>query len=307
MAEVATAAETVEALRAPPRSGELGVVLRVLRRDRLALFGFGTVLVVVALGALAPWIVPFPEHGVGRYDPDPAKILQPPSWEHLFGTDALGRDVFSRVLFGARISVAVGFAVIALAVAIGLPLGLVAGYYGGRLGEAIMRFTDMFLAFPPLLLALVIVATLGRGLEWVVIALAVSWWPWYARLMYSQARALRNQPFVEAARSLGLSDRSIMARHVLPNGIAPVLVQGTLDLGAAILEAAALSFLGLGARPPTAEWGLMISQGRMNFLNFPWEVAFPGLALVLIVLAFNLFGDGLREAIDPKLRRRRVV
>jgi peptide/nickel transport system permease protein len=289
------------------RFGEASLILQVLKRDRLALMGVSIIVVAILVGLLAPWIVPFPAHGEGKYEADPAEVLQPPSLEHPFGTDVFGRDVFSRVIYGARISIGVGFAVVALAIVIGAPLGLVAGYIGGRTAEALMRITDMFIAFPPLLLALVIVATLGRGIEWVVFALAISWWPWYTRLMYSQARSLRSQPFVEAARSLGLSRARILWRHILPNAIAPVLVQGTLDLGTAILEAAALSFLGLGARPPTSEWGLMISEGRVNFLNFPWEAAFPGLALVLVVLAFNLFGDGLREAVDPKLRMRKVL
>ncbi len=216
----------------------------------------------------------------------------------------MGRDVLSRVIYGARISLLVAIAVVGLGLLIGVPLGLLAGYKGGVVDAIIMRTTDIFLSFPPLLLALLISVTLGRGLVNVIIALAVSWWPWYTRLIRGMSVSIKEKPYVEVAKSMGVSNLKIIARHILPNAISPVIVQGTMDMGSAILAASALSFLGLGAQPPTPDWGLMVSQGKDYLLNYWWYPTFPGLAIFITVIAFNLVGDTLREILDPRLRRR---
>jgi peptide/nickel transport system permease protein len=239
--------------------------------------------------------------------PDLAHQLLPPSLQFPFGTDELGRDIFSRIIFGARISLVTSATIVGTALVIGTPLGAVAGYYGEEIGSVIMRITDMFLAFPPLLLALAVAATLGGSIVNAVLALIVTWWPWYTRLAYSQALGTKNLPYVDAARAIGVSDPVIVVRHIMPATLAPILVQATLDLGSAILSIAGLSFLGLGAQPPTPDWGLMVNTGRLFFLQHWWYATFPGLAIMVLVLGFNLFGDAIREAIDPKLSRRRLV
>jgi peptide/nickel transport system permease protein len=188
-----------------------------------------------------------------------------------------------------------------------MPLGAIAGYYGERLGAVIMRITDMFLAFPPLLLALAVAATLGGSLVNAILALIITWWPWYTRLAYGQALATKNLPYVDSARAIGVGDARIIARHILPATLAPILIQATLDLGSAIIAAAGLSFLGLGAQPPTPDWGLMVNTGKTFFLQHWWYATFPGLAILVLVLGFNLLGDAIREAVDPKLSRRRLI
>lgn len=255
-------------------------------------------LVLVAL--LAPVIAPYP--GDARSEVHTERSLLAPSLQHLFGTDEMGRDIFSRVVYGSRISLGVGVFTIGLALLIGVPLGLVAGFVGGVLDEVIMRITDVFLSFPPLLLATAISAMLGPNLINAMIAIAIAWWPWYTRLIRGQAIALRERGFVEAARATGVSPVKIIFRHVLPNAIAPIIVQASMDFGSIILEAASLSFLGLGAQPPQPEWGLTVSIGRNFFMTNWWYVTFPGLAIFLTVLAFNFVGDGLREILDPKTR-----
>jgi peptide/nickel transport system permease protein len=198
-------------------------------------------------------------------------------------------------------------AVVSVAIIVGTPLGAIAGYYGERLGAVIMRVTDMFLAFPPLLLALVVAATLGGSLLNAILALIITWWPWYTRLAYGQASATRNLPYVDSARAIGVGDAKIIVRHILPATLAPILIQATLDLGSAIIAAAGLSFLGLGAQPPTPDWGLMVNMGKTYFLQHWWYATFPGLAILVLVLGFNLLGDAIREATDPKLSRRRLI
>jgi len=189
----------------------------------------------------------------------------------------------------------------------GIPIGLVAGYLGGRAGTLLMRVTDMFLAFPPLLLAIALAATLGRGLVNVIIALAISWWPWYSRLIYVQVNSIKNLPYVDAAKIIGLSPIKIMVRHVLPNALTPVTVQAALDMGSAILEAAGLSFLGVGVKPPTPEWGLLVSEGWASINIAWWSSLFPGLAILVTVIGFNLLADAVREAMDPRLRKAIVM
>ena len=259
-----------------------------------------TVLLALAAGALlAPLIAPA----------DPlaqtlAARLEPPSAAHWLGTDQLGRDVLSRLLYGARISLVIGLTVVLLAGIFGTLVGLVAGSAGGAVEEGLMRLTDVFLAFPPLILAMAIAGALGPSLTNAIVAIAVVTWAIYARLTRGQILSLRRREFVEAARSIGASRSRILFRHLLPNALAPLLVQASFDMGAAIVSAAGLSFIGFGAQPPTPEWGVMISEGRNFISTEPWLALFPGLAILLAVGAFNVLGDGLRDALDPRLRGR---
>ena len=276
--------------------------LRLALKNRLTTIGSSVVFLLVIIALLAPLIVPFPQDTI---DTHIEERFQSPSTRHFFGTDELGRDVFSRVLCGTRISLQVGAIAIGLALAIGVPLGVVAGYTGGMLDEVIMRITDVFLSFPPLLLAMAISSLLGPNLTNAMIAIAIAWWPWYTRLLRSEAISVRERDYVQAARAMGVSQGKIVFRHVLPNCLTPIIIQASMDFGSIILTSAALSFLGLGAQPPTPEWGLMVSTGRTYFLTNWWIVTFPGLAIFTAVLSFNLVGDGLREILDPKMRRKR--
>jgi len=284
------------------KKDEIIRVLKIMVRNKLSLTGIIIIIALIFTAIFAPFLAPYPEQAEG--EPNLEEKLQPPSSTHWFGTDYMGRDVLSRVIYGARISLLVAVSVVALGLLIGVPLGLLAGYKGGAVDAIIMRTTDIFLSFPPLLLALLISVTLGRGLENAIIALGVSWWPWYTRLIRGMAISLKEKPYVEVAKSMGISNWKIIGRHILPNAISPVIVQGTMDMGSAILEASALSFLGLGVQPPTADWGLMVSQGKDYLLNYSWYPTFPGLAIFITVIAFNLVGDTLREILDPRLRRR---
>jgi len=281
---------------------DVRVIFRLIKTNPVSLAGLVIVVGFVIVGIIAPYIVPYPEDAWGEtYNIE--KRYLPPSLEHPFGTDDMGRDVFSRVILGARFSLIIAIGVVGLALLIGIPIGLIAGYVGGKLGTALMRITDMFLAFPPLLLAIALAATLGRGLVNTIIALAISWWPWYARLVYVQVNSIRVLPYVDAARIVGLHPLAIMFKHVLPNALTPVTVQAALDMGSAILEAAGLSFLGVGVKPPTPEWGLLVTEGWSS-INVAWWISlFPGLAILITVLGFNLLADAVREAGDPRLRR----
>jgi peptide/nickel transport system permease protein len=265
------------------------------RHNVLFVFG-GALLLLIVLGAIfAPLIAP--------YDPtaiDFLEKLKGPSLAHLMGTNELGQDIFSQVLFGARTSLLVGVVVVTLASAIGVPIGLLSGYFGGFLDTALMRISDVFLAFPPLLLPIAITAALGVGIFNAVIALAVSWFPWYARIVRGAVMRTNAELYVAAARAMGVGNLRIMLRHSLPNSLTPVIVQGSLDFGYAILAAASLSFIGIGAQPPTPEWGLMAALSRTHFIDNWWTVGFPGLAMFITVLAVNLVGDGIRDTLDPK-------
>ena len=274
--------------------------LYLIGRNRLFMLGLAISVLLVLAALFAPWIAPYPGDASG--DIHMQTKLKPPSSEHLMGTDQFGRDVFSRVLYGARKSLTIGIGIVVIAFIIGLPLGLVAGYYGGRIDEVLMRICDGFLSFPVLLLPIVIGGVFGGSMKINMIGLAVVWWPWYVRLLRGQVLITREQAYVLAAKSIGVRDRTIILRHIIANSIGPVLVQVSLDLGYAILASASLSFIGIGASPPTAEWGFMISEARPYFMDFWWTTAFPGLAIFLTVFAFNLLGDGLREILDPKTR-----
>ena len=235
---------------------------------------------------------------------NPSEKLLPPSGEYWFGTDELGRDIFSRILYGTRISLLASLAAVGLAMLIGIPLGALAGYKGGWIDNVIMRICDIFLSFPSLLLAIVIAAFAGPSLKNALIAIAISWWPWYARIVRGQAISLKERQFVRASRAIGNTQGKIIFQHIVPNCMAPVIVQASLDFGSIILTLASLSFLGLGAQAPTPEWGLMINTSKTYFLNAWWYSVFPGIAIFLAVLAFNLIGDGLREIMDPRTRNR---
>ena len=263
-------------------------------------------LALVALGLVAAWVVAaFSAPVLAPHLPlaqDIVHRLSPPSRDHWLGTDPLGRDVLSRILYGARLSIPVGAAAVVLAGGLGIALGGAAGFMGGIIDETIMRITDLMLAFPTVILAMVITAALGAGIQNAVLAIMVAWWPSYARLERGLVLSVRQREFVEAARVLGASRLRIALRHVLPATISPIVILGTLDVGHAILTFASLSFLGLGPPPQVPEWGSMIAAGR-NYLNQWWIATFPGLAILSLVLAFNVVGDSLRDLLDPRLRR----
>ena len=268
------------------------------RHHKLGVLGLA-IVVGMSLGALlAPIIAPHPPRA---QDLDAA--LTGPSGSHLLGTDELGRDILSRAMYGARISIGLGVAVVAVAAAIGIAAGVVAGYRGGRLDGAIMRVSDAFLAFPKLILAMAVAAALGPNLRNTFLAVTATWWPEYARVARSIAVAERHAEFVSAARVLGVPDRRIIRRHILPPVVGPITAKATLDVGHAIVYIAGLSFIGFGVRPPDPEWGLMIAQGQ-NFLSTAWWiVVFPGVAILLTALGFNLLGDAIRDMTDPTFRR----
>lgn len=268
-----------------------------LKRNRLAMAGLVVIVLLMLMAVFAPYIAPHDPYKQSLDDQ-----LKPPSRKYPLGTDDLGRDIASRIIFGSRISLTVGFVAEAITLAIGVTLGAISGYFGGRVDNIVMRITDMMFAFPDLLFAIAIMFVLGPGIYNVFIALAIVGWAGVARLVRGQVLAVREREFVEAARAVGESDARIIVRQILPNCMAPVIVSATLGIPGAIMAEAGLSFLGLGAQPPTPSWGQMISIGR-GYLRFaPWFSVYPGLAIMVTVLAFNLFGDGLRDALDPRLR-----
>jgi len=275
-------------------------VLTFLRKLIRKKGGFVGALILVALvfGAVfAPWVAPFEPDQTNAVD-----AMRPPSLEYPMGTDKFGRDIFSRVLWGGRLSLQIGLIAVGIGAVTGGVIGLVAGYLGGRVDNFLMRLMDVMLAFPGILLALVMVVMLGPGMSNLMIAVGISSVPRFARLIRSSVLSIRNTEFVEAARSVGAGDQLIMFRHILPNVLAPVVIYGTLRVGTAILSAASLSFLGLGAEPPTPEWGLMVSVGR-NYLRTAWWMSmFPGIVIAVTVISLNLLGDALRDILDPRLK-----
>jgi peptide/nickel transport system permease protein len=288
----------VSTVAAPARGTSLGAIaVGQFRRSLVGLVGLALVAVFLAVTALAPVLAP--------YDPiyaDFANVLAPPTWQHPFGTDDIGRDILSRVIYGARISLSAGLAPVMFALLVGLPLGLIAGYAGGTIDNLLMRAVEVILAFPTLVLALGITAILGPKLSHALLAIGLVFVPNFARLIRGQVLSVRENDFVTAARALGGSDVRVVLQHVLPNCVAPLLVQSSFAISFAILVEAALSFLGLGTQPPTPSWGIMLAQGRGYLEQAPWLGAFPGLAIFLTVLGFNLVGDGLRDALDPRLK-----
>jgi len=297
------------------RIKDLRFMAHLFRKSLLSMIGLVLILILIVVALFAPFIASQHPSYVRvsteqsttvveeRWDINFTDKLQPPSLRHLFGTDDFGRDIFSMVVYGSQTSFRICIIVVAISTLIGIFLGGIAGYYGGVIDEVLMRITDVFLAIPYLILAMAVAAALGRSIDHIMEAMIIVWWPTYARLIRGQVLTVREQQFVEAARSIGASNSRILYRHIFPNSFAPLLVQITLDLGAVLLVAAGLSFIGLGASPGTAEWGLMISSGRIHMFHAWWYVTFPGLAILLVVLGFNLLGDGLRDVTDPKLRR----
>jgi len=286
----------------PSRGRELIRSMNLILNNPLTTFGLLVILALLITAAFAPFLAPFPDQGKGLSNLD--ERLEPPTFKHPLGTDNLGRDILSRIIFGARISLKAAIIVVMISMSIGVPLGLIAGYFGGKTDEFIMRFADMILAFPSLLLAIAIVASLGPSLINALIAIALPWWPWYTRLMRSQVISAKEMQFVESARAIGASRWRIMFRHILPNCLSPIIVNATVDMGYVILAIASLGFLGLGTQPPAADWGVMVSDGREFFMKQWWISTFSGAAIFLTVLTFNLVGDGIREAMDPKIRWR---
>jgi len=280
------------------RRGGTGDGRGLARRHPLLVVGGAMSVLIVLVAVAAPLLAPFPADAASATHP--FAVLRAPSAQHWFGTDQVGRDIASRVLYGARVSPLIAAAVLAISCAVGIPLGIAAGYFGGWLDEVIMRITDIFLAFPALLLALALASVLPASLTSLTIAISVTWWPWYTRLIRGQAASVAGRPFVESCRALGISRRRIIFRHILPNAVTPLLVQVSLDVGGVILTASALSFLGLGAQDPTTDWGLMVAQGQAYFTSDWWVVTFPGLAILATAFAFNLLGDGLRDLLDPR-------
>ncbi|MBS7344619.1 MAG: ABC transporter permease [Caryophanon sp.] len=270
---------------------------RSYKKSKVALVGAAIVLFVVFLAIFGPLLAP-----QGINEQDLSQRLLPPSAEHWFGTDDFGRDIFSRIILGARISIAVGFFSVMLSIIVGTFLGIVAGYYGGWLDTIISRIFDILLAFPSILLAIAIVSILGPSLQNALIAIAIINIPNFGRLVRSKVLSVKQEEYIMAARAIGMKNKRILWKHILPNSMTPVIVQGTLAIATAIIEAAALGFLGLGAQAPTPEWGKMLADARIYLLNAPWTIVFPGVAIMLTVLGFNLMGDGLRDALDPKMK-----
>lgn len=271
------------------------------RANPLAMIGLITLLIIVVIAITAPYIVPFPEDATGKVRA--TARLRPPDETYLFGTDNVGRDIFSRTLIGTGLALTVGVVIIALATTIGVTVGATAAYFGGWVDELLMRLTDIFLTVPALILAIAVTAALGKGIVNVMIGIALVWWPGFARLTRGLVLSLKEEPFVEAARGLGGSHLRVLFRHILPNALSPIIVKMSTDFGFAVLTAAALGFIGLGAQPPTPEWGAMINEGRNYFPNQWWVATFPGMAIFLVVFSWNLLGDGLRDVLDPRSRR----
>jgi peptide/nickel transport system permease protein len=277
---------------------DLRRTLHRLRGSTLSLVGLAMVVGLILMAIFAPYIAPYPED-VDSIHFD--QVFEPPSREFPFGTDQVGRDVLSRVIFGARISLSIGVVVLTIALVVGVPLGLIAGYMGGTVGTVIMRVTDIFLAIPPVVLAMAVAAVLTPTLQNAIIAIAFGWWPWYTRLVQGQVLSIKEESYVEAARSVGAKPLYVVFKEILPNILSILIVKVTLDIGYAILIGAVLGFLGLGVRPPAPEWGTMAAKGRLHLPVRWWLTTFPGLAIFITVLGFNLLGDGLRDAFDVEM------
>jgi peptide/nickel transport system permease protein len=282
---------------ARPKVNEFRRIMRVFMSRKITMVGLVIILITVIVAIFAPWVAPY-----NPYKTDLKSMLQPPSAKHLLGTDNLGRDTLSRIIYGSRTSLLIGIAAIAIGALIGMTLGLIAGYFGGIAYMVIMRFIDALMAFPMLLLALVIAGLLGGGLTNVIIAIGVSLISVYARLMCGQVLIVKEHTYITAARSIGSDNTRVMLRHVAPNCFPPLIVMVTLMMGSAILAEAGLSFLGVGINPPGAAWGAMVNDGYRYVLSYPILSVAPGVCIMLVVFAFNMVGDGLRDALDPRLR-----
>jgi peptide/nickel transport system permease protein len=277
-------------------------VFRKLLRDVPALIGLVIVVAVILLAILGPYLAPYPGDAIASHL---IRRLKPPSAAFPLGTDNLGRDMLSRVILGARGALQVALSVVGIAMAIGIPLGLYAGYKPGFISELIMRVCDIVLAIPQLILALAIAQLMGASLQSAMLALSLTYWPFFTRIVYADARRLRQSLFVDALMGIGAGSARIVFLHILPNAISPIIVRATIGLGFTILTAAVLGFLGMGAAPPSPDWGLTIAQSRLYLPGAWWFALYPGLAILLTVMGFNLLGDGLRDLVDPRLRRSR--
>lgn len=270
-----------------------------LRKNRQAMLGLAVFLVIVAVAVTAPLYINYEEQVVQQ---DISSRLLPPGEGHPLGTDSLGRDMLARLIYGARISITIGLVTAISALTIGGLIGAVAGFYGGRLDNVIMRIMDIFLSMPSILLAIAVIAALGSGIVNIMISVAISYIPIYARVIRSSVLSIRSREFIESARAVGTGDLRIIVKHIIPNAIGPVIVQATLGVGEIIISAAGLSFLGLGIEPPLPEWGKMLSEGEEVIRTMPSQVVYPGLCIMITVLSLNLLGDGLRDALDPRLK-----
>lgn len=278
------------------------LIFKKFLRDLPAVIGVIIVLAIVILSMTAQWVAPYPEDATATY---PLRRLRPPSWEHWFGTDHIGRDILSRVILGTQNALGAALAVILVAGFIGVTAGLVAGYTRGWVSETIMRITDVFLAVPQLLLALSLSQLLSPGRTSAMIALTVTYWPFFTRLVFTETRRLTKSMFIDALQCLGAGRVRIVFRHILPNILSPIIVRASIGMGLTILVSSALAFIGVGASPPDPDWGLAISEARQYLPEAWWFATFPGLAILIAVLGFNLIGDGLRDLVDPRLRRSR--
>jgi peptide/nickel transport system permease protein len=272
--------------------------ISLFTKSPLAMLGLFIVLFFVLVAIFAPLIAPYPNNWR-----DIRLQSQAPSSGHMLGTEIYGGDILSMIIWGSRVSLTIGLLVVSSIVIFGTIVGAVAGYFGGKIDELIMRITDIFLAFPSLVLSMVIVAALGSGLQNVMVSIAIVSWPTYARLIRGQVLSIKERNYIEAAKAVGASDGRIIGKHLIPNSLAPTIVQATMDVGSIIITSAALSFIGMGAGPGEAEWGRMINDGQAMLLNAPWISTFPGLAILFFCLGFNLLGDGLRDIMDPRMRR----
>lgn len=285
------------------RFEDLDRIVYRFRQNPMSILGLSIIFTFVLIAVLAPFLAPYPADA--GYQGESAvhfeQKFEPPSLEHPMGTDQVGRDLFSRVIFGSRLSLRLGIVVLSLAIGIGVPIGLYAGYTGGFVSTVLMRITDVFLSIPPLVLALSVSVALQPSLTNSMIAIAVVWWPWYARLVHGEVLSAKQETFVEASRGIGSGTPRILLREILPNILAPITVKFSLDMGYAILVGAGLGFLGLGAQPPTPEWGTMTAEGREFLPSKWWYSTFPGLAIFLAVLGFNFLGDGLRDIFDVEV------
>lgn len=279
--------------------GQLASIWMRLRKNRLAMGGLFLLLAMILIAVFAGLIADYDTMVIGQ---DQSIRLQTPSGDHWFGTDQFGRDVFARVIHGSRISLSMSIIAMTIAVAIGAIIGAIAGYYGGAVDNVLMRFMDILLAIPPMLMSISIVAALGQSMVNLLIALSIAYIPVFARVIRSSILSIKDQEFIEAARSCGSSNARIIFKHIMPNAIGPIIVQATLAMGATILIIASLSFMGLGVKPPEPEWGIMLYEGRDFLKQAPYLVLFPGGAITLAVISLNLLGDGLRDALDPRLR-----
>jgi peptide/nickel transport system permease protein len=282
----------------------LWFVLTRLARDRSALLGLALIALLFVCALAAPLLATHPDDVLELH---PAERLKAPSAAHWLGTDRMGADIYSRLLFGARITILIGIIAVGASLILGVPIGLLAGHYHGWLSDLLMRVSDIFLAVPQVVLAIAIAQTLGPSLPNVILALSVTYWPWFARVVYAETRALQKEVFVESTSALGASAWRLAVLHVLPNIASPIIVRASIGMGFTILTAAALGFLGLGPPPPTPEWGRTIAESREFLPDAWWYAAAPGLAIFLTVMGFNLLGDGLRDVLDPRLRRSRTA